>query len=363
MSEIADVVQIIRVEYEGLELAMKVGSASIQTMQKAAKLLLGLLSLEKSKGKTSLKKLLLRGGDLQVFQFKEADLKKIEKLCKKYGILYSLIPKLDKNSDTRELLFHAEATPRINLLIQKMKHPDTMQIKTMDTFLSETDDKKLGAFDAYLKEEKKVNPKDHADAGIDGLIAKVGEYAVKKKSTSVAEIKKDLLIPEDKAEHAISQLQRLGAISAPDESGKLTALMEPEDFTKKIQRFSALNQRMRRVANDKNANLADITIARKLIEDETLDAIKTRIPGTWGEDARYIWISKQDAMEIHEGKTILSYIDKNKDYVLYDKSGKEVSRVKGTILYRDNYSRVDKNVRKKYEQTIRQHTLDKKKVR
>ena len=35
MSEISDAVQIIRVTYEGIEIAMKVGSGSIELMQKA----------------------------------------------------------------------------------------------------------------------------------------------------------------------------------------------------------------------------------------------------------------------------------------------------------------------------------------
>ena len=363
MSEIADVVQIIRVEFEGMELAMKAGSASVKTMQKAASFLFGLLSYEKSKGKTGLKKLLMRGGDLQVFQFKEKDLKTVEKLCKKYGILYSLVPKLDKDSDTREILFHAEATPRINLMLQKMKHPDGAKIKTMDTFLDETDDKSLGVFSDFLKEEKKVNPDSHAGTGIDNLLSKVGEYALKKKSTSVEEIKKDLSIPKEKAEHVIGQLRKIGAISKPDETGRFETLMEPEDFLQKIKRLSALNQRMRLVANEKNTNLADITIAKKLVEGETEDLIKTRIPGTWGENARYLWIDKHDAMEIHDGKTILSFIDKNREYVLRDRYGNTVSKIRGELLYKDNYSRVDKTVRKKYEQVIKTPTLDKKKAR
>lgn len=64
MSEIADVVQIVRIEFEGMQLALKVGNASIKTMQKAVKFLFGMLNHEKSKGKTGLKKLLMRGGDL-----------------------------------------------------------------------------------------------------------------------------------------------------------------------------------------------------------------------------------------------------------------------------------------------------------
>ena len=48
MSEISDAVQIIRVGFEGMEIAMKVGSASISTMQKTMKFIYGMLNFEKS---------------------------------------------------------------------------------------------------------------------------------------------------------------------------------------------------------------------------------------------------------------------------------------------------------------------------
>lgn len=298
MSEMDDVVQIIRVEYEGVELAMKLGSASIKTVQKAVSFLINMLRVEKSKGKTGLKSLLMRGGDLQVFQFKEERLAEVEKLCKKYGILYSLVPKLDKDATTREILFHAEATPRVNLMLQKMKNPKDAQIKTMDKFLDETDDKSLGAFEQYIKEEVKRDLGKHAD------------------------------------------------LSAEE-----------------MKRLTELSQRMRRVAAENDTQLADITIAKKMVEAETIEAIMTRIPGTWGDEARYIWINKHDAMEIHDGKTILSYLDKNKPYDLYDKNNNKVGQIKGDDLFKNHYSSVDKSLRKKYEKTIKTPTLDKRKTR
>ena len=39
MSEIADAVQIIRVTYDGIEIAMKMGSAGVRSMQKALDLI------------------------------------------------------------------------------------------------------------------------------------------------------------------------------------------------------------------------------------------------------------------------------------------------------------------------------------
>ena len=94
--EIQEAVQIIRVAYDGIEIAMKVGSGGIAAMQKAIDFLKGMLDYEKSLGKTSMRKLLLKGGDLQVLQFKTEDMRKVERMAKKYGILYSVLPDCNK---------------------------------------------------------------------------------------------------------------------------------------------------------------------------------------------------------------------------------------------------------------------------
>lgn len=46
--EIQEAVQIIRVAYDGIEIAMKVGSGGIAAMQKAIDFLKGMLDYEKS---------------------------------------------------------------------------------------------------------------------------------------------------------------------------------------------------------------------------------------------------------------------------------------------------------------------------
>ncbi|MCR5213868.1 MAG: hypothetical protein K6E10_05595 [Eubacterium sp.] len=48
MSELADAIQIIRLTIDGVEIAMKLGSASLGTMQKAAKFLKGMLEYEQA---------------------------------------------------------------------------------------------------------------------------------------------------------------------------------------------------------------------------------------------------------------------------------------------------------------------------
>ena len=60
MSEIADIVQIIRIEFEGLQMAIKVGGASMKMVKKTVSFLVSLLQHEKSIGKTNLKKMFLK---------------------------------------------------------------------------------------------------------------------------------------------------------------------------------------------------------------------------------------------------------------------------------------------------------------
>ena len=78
--EIQEAVQIIRVAYDGIDIVMKVGSGGINALQKAFGFLKGMLDYEKTLGRTSMKKLLMKGGDLQILQFKSEDMKKVEKM-------------------------------------------------------------------------------------------------------------------------------------------------------------------------------------------------------------------------------------------------------------------------------------------
>ena len=111
--EIQEAVQIIRVAYDGIEIAMKVGSGGLGAMQKAIDFLKGMLDYEKSLGKTSMRKLLMKGGDLQVLQFENKDMKKVEKMAKKYGILYSVLP--------QSIIFVFKPNIRHGLEVKKQK--------------------------------------------------------------------------------------------------------------------------------------------------------------------------------------------------------------------------------------------------
>ena len=348
--EIQEAVQIIRVGYDGIEIAMKVCGGTIEGMKKALDFLIAVMDHEKTMGKTDMRRLLMKGGDLQVFQFPTEDMKKVQKMAKKYGLLYSVLPDINKKDGMSEIIFHTEAVPRVNMMIQKLK---SGRLATFDDYLKNGDEKEMDKVLSFLKEQKKGNDSLHteeaarAGEALDGLIEKVGSYAMEKKSISVEEVKENFSLENEQAEKVVGQLERIGVLSK-GEGGQHRVLMDKDMFLNRMKGYRELAQRMQAVAAAQNPDLTDITITKKLITEENDHAVKTRIPGTWGENAQYVWINKDKAMEIHDGKTILTFLDRNKEYKIYSADNRVVATMKGKDLYEGHYDRVSAEVRKRY---------------
>lgn len=351
--EIQEAVQIIRVAYDGIEIAMKVGSGGIGAMQKAIDFLKGMLDYEKSLGKTSMRKLLMKGGDLQVLQFETKDMKKVEKMAKKYGILYSVLPDVNKKDGLSEVIFHTEAVPRVNMMIQKLSFG---RIATFDDYLKNGDEKQLGRLMDFLKNQKMGNDKIHteegarASAAMDGLIEKVGLFAMEKQSISVDAVKENFSIDHTQAENVLRQLETIGVLGTKDEAGEHKVIMDKDAFINRIRGYQNLAERMMAVSASKNTNLSDVTISKTLIDQENDHAVKTRVPGTWGKNVRYVWLKKENIMDIHNGKTMLTFLDNSKDYKLYDGDNRVVETKRGNELY-SHYDSVEASVRERYEKT------------
>lgn len=141
-SEITDAVQIIHVLFEGADLCLRVTGKCLKPAAQLTKLIMGLLAKEKMEGKTSMKNLLKRGGDMHVFKFPQEQLKKVEAMAKKYGILYSLLPDFNKDG-MREMVFHAESLPRMNALIEKLK---AGQVMGLEEYFQNTSDRDIDKF-------------------------------------------------------------------------------------------------------------------------------------------------------------------------------------------------------------------------
>lgn len=349
--EIQEAVQIIRVAYDGIEIAMKVGSGGISAIQKALDVLKTLIEHDKVMGKTGMRNLLAKGGDLQVLQISESDVKKFNKYAKKYGILYSVMPDMNKGDGKVEILFHTEATPRINMMIQKMRNAS---VSTFDEYLNTVDTSKLAEITDYLKREKKGNLGVHTEkdekvnAQLDGLIEKVGLYATDRQSISVDAIKENFGVEHNEAENVMRQLETIGVIDKKNNEGISRVIMDKDSFLMRIRGYRELSDRIKAIAASKNTDLSDVTISKVLIKEENERAIKTRVPGTYGDNVRYLWLRKENTMEIHNGKTILTFLDKTKDYKLYDEQNRVVEVKNGKELYK-HYDKVESEVRERYE--------------
>ena len=130
--------------------------------------------------------------------------------------------------------------------------------------------------------------------------------------------------------------------------------MDQEAFQKKMQGYKEIFQRAEEVEHAKNPNLLDITISNTLVADQRKDAIKTRVPGTWGDHVRYLWTGIEDMAEIHDGKTFLSTLDPEKEYKLYDDDDKVVQVISGQALYDRHYDPVAIAIRERYEREQRE---------
>lgn len=289
--EISQAIQIIRLEFDGLRFGMDVTGGTVKQAKNLAVFIYALLTREKLQGKTSLKKMLSKDGSLQVLKIREEDMKKFKKLAKKYGILYSKLPDINKADGMTEVLFHTEATPRINTLIEKLGN---------------------GSIENLM---------DYVRNGKDGDFEKVVDY-----------LKKENILKDTPSE------------------------VEPE----RKEQLDKYADELKYNAMINDSSRVDITISKKLYEEENLTAIKTRVPNTYGDNVRYLWIDKSDVVSINGGKTFFAYLNKDKEYELVDRDGQIAEKLTGQNLQKQHYDNVDVNVKHRALQEQRRGKSEKK---
>ncbi len=94
---------------------------------------------------------------------------------------------------------------------------------------------------------------------------------------------------------------------------------------------------------DEDYVYGDVTISREinsLVEEETETQIKTRVPGTYGKNVRYVYFDKDGLEEVHGGRSYKVHIDPEGSYELYGADGTAAENVKGEELLR-HYDRHD----------------------
>jgi hypothetical protein len=91
----------------------------------------------------------------------------------------------------------------------------------------------------------------------------------------------------------------------------------------------------------------NITIDQSLIYSENDTEIKTRVPRTFGENIRFLWLKKEDVETINNGKTLLTSLKPDMTYMLYDYKGNIAKNIIGNDLYNEHYDPVTYNSKQK----------------
>lgn len=157
------------------------------------------------------------------------------------------------------------------------------------------------------------------------LLEKIGNYVIENAKVDISDIQKSLDINRGTVVQGIKHLHNIGLLDKEN-----NVVLDINSFTEKLQEY--------------NKNFPDVTISRNLVAEETDKAIKTRVPGTYDDNVRYMWLSKDNITEINDGKTLLTFIDLNRNYKLYGNDGKVAETVTGRNLY-NHYDTVNEKVR------------------
>ena len=300
-SEITDAVQVIHILFEGTDLFLRVAGAGIKPLKQLAKLFMGILAKEKMEGKTSMKNLLKRGGDMHVFKFPQEQLKKVEAMAKKYGILYSLLPDFNKDG-MREMVFHAESLPRMNALIEKLK---AGQVMGLEEYFQDTPGRDIDKFYEEMK----------------------GRAAEKGAGKETEAMQKDTASREQKQPWMETGYLKMKDIEA-----------------------IPLDQRLNILDRYQSGEYDPITITSKLVIDQKEDHVVVRLPRQSG---KFIRIPAEDFYFPEGSRTALAFLKKKEEMKIYTEHGSEMFSMKGSEIFHNYFDTVNANIR-----TAMEHKAD-----
>lgn len=371
MSEIQDAAQIIRVSFEGAEIILKLGKANLDFLKGVCAVFKKMLDQEKLSGKTSVKQLLKSGGDLQVFKFQTEDLATVKKMADKYGILYSILPDLNKSDGMSEILFHSQAAPRIKAIMEQIQNA---KIETMDDYFANAEPEEL---EKTLRDEQKKSgmPKEKE-------YRVTAEEILRNPGAKVSDIRSRLNmtwleiwpVVKHMEGNGLAELGKDGTVSMKMDAEQFREFMDSAQWKAWFggreagQRHEAGNalpddkmEELKRIQKESkdNPKVNGITIDRKMVVEETEKNIKTRIPYKRDE---YIWLRKSEITWINSNKTIYAGLEKEKTYQVLDASNQPVRRVTGQQLYEQSYDPVNREqVKRQQEQQKKRERQQKKK--
>lgn len=365
MSEVSEVgqvgVQVVRVAFDGAELAFKLGTQitreSIEMLKKTLKLLafLHTKSLLNNKkrhailgaGKTSMK-YMEPGANFLNIKVDEKDRKLAEKLMKQYGVLFTKLPDLNREDGMCEYLYNAKDVSKVNMVIDRLNsfekkkkqsiHNEATN-QSMEQYLNNVSmeelEKALQQDDpiAYEMMQKKFGEDlKQANEKLEDVQTEAEVNGKKQESEELRQqenaIGKEEILKEEKSKrrYATSKSKSYQAEKAVDlaefEKRSGNKVILKEEIRKKI-RFDEMNRN-----SDKYIK---ISLNEGLVIDENTHSIKFTMPKS--EKDKFLWISKNDLSVADQGKTFFGYLEKEKKYTLCSISNESKEKLKGRDIF------------------------------
>lgn len=329
MSELGDVTQVIRMMFDGLTIAFKVGQAGMKLMKKGMELIALLVHREKLMGETSLKNMLKSGSELQVFQFDARDFKQFQKLAKQYGVLYSEIPYDDRDPSTKEVFFPAEAASRVNMIIQRLQK---CRIQTFENFIGDIPEAELDDMLAKLRaeNEKLLEQKGMTQEELSQEM--IGEAKAEQEEQAKQEAKEKGKSGDESTEKEASKSEGKSTEKAEDTSEVKTTETVLREAS--VENIREIRDRMILASKVQNEDLKRFYFSEEMIASEAPAYLVVRIPGM---DGRSIWLNKEDVLEDRERGGYISFLDKGRSYSVVDEENQVVESMNGKELYEEHY--------------------------
>lgn len=281
-------IEVIKVPLSGGSMVFQMtmsGAYGLQAISQFAQMYQQKMAFEKSVGGSDLETLLkVSGGDIQLAQVPQDRIQELHEAFVQFEIPHASAPDINPDDGFGELMFPTNATPRVNLILEKL--------------------------------------------GI-GSIISPEEYIENADAETLAQ-----LIPE-----VPSSEQQTYDPEAP--TTKLTAQMNPEQIIetnismeqRRLMEHSSIESLMRNP--DKQAFSINI---QSLCESQDATTILTRIPAT----STYVRFSKQDAFIKDNGQTLLVFEDKAKTVDILNNQNEVIGSVSFAELHHRYFDRVSK---------------------
>ena len=148
---------LVKMTIDGVKVAAQLSGTG---MKNIAVILYSIINdQKKTRGKTTLKKMLKNHPNIKIFSLNNQDLKKFQEEAKRYGVLYSaLIDRVNPNGP-KDIFIRAEDAPKVNRIIEKFN------LGAVET----------GNIKSEISKDKKAKVKDEIHSDLDDLINEILE--------------------------------------------------------------------------------------------------------------------------------------------------------------------------------------------